>query len=282
MSDRYERVYEVGLLDDLHNYFPALLYQQNNFQTVQDVLLYIRERTERRFNLFDYGRRQYESSMPIPLFPRNNYIPQSQDDVRVEFTNATAASAASAASLFPLFRSLGITSSRRTGLGLNAAAAAYQDVIVHASQTIIDAASTEETLSQDLESICTICQDRLRQGELTRKLTVCGHSFHKTCVDYWLLNRSVRCPTCRHDVRELTLRPSSMPPSPLLTAAPNPTSSIDTDTSGATGTGTATGAATGAATGTGATPTPSRLRQRDTNADLSSSEIMALLFGRTL
>ena len=242
MNDRYERVYEVGLLDDLHNYFPALLYQQNSFQSVSDLLGYIRERTERRFNLFDYGRRQYESSMPIPLFPQqNSYVPHRNthsqnaypnDEVRVEFTNTNSPS------ILPLLHSLGVTNRRAT---------TYEDVIVHASQTIIDAASTEETLAQDLESICTICQDRLRQGELSRKLTICGHSFHKTCIDNWLLNRSVRCPTCRHDIRELTITRST-PPSPVVSATNSTIGSR------------------------------SRLRQRDD--DLSSSDIINLLFGR--
>ncbi len=89
----------------------------------------------------------------------------------------------------------------------------YEDVIVHASQTMIDGASTEQTLTEDLDTICTICQDRMRQGELTRKLTACNHDFHRSCIDNWLLTRSVRCPTCRHDIRE----PRQ---SPLLTATP--------------------------------------------------------------
>lgn len=274
MSERYERVYDVGLLDDLHNYFPALLYNQTNFRTVPDVLRYIHDRTTERFNLFDYGRRQYEHSLPTT----NTYVPQQQqqqyqtrfaqpqhqtrfaqprplDEVRVEFTNASS----SASSLLPLFHSLGL------GLGGSAATAgaarSYQDVIVHASQNAIDVASTEEILVEDLESICTICQDRLRQGELTRKLTVCGHSFHKPCIDHWLLNRSVRCPTCRHDIRELALVRST-PPSPLLTATAPASIAHDTAIPSMPSTGTGT-----------------RLRQRDTDS-MSSNEIINLLFGR--
>jgi len=211
----YERVYDVGLLDDLHNYFPALLYQQNSFQTVPDVLAYIRDRITRRFNLYDYGRRQYESTIPVPLFPR------PRDEVRVEFTNPV--------SLFPLFRSL---SARRQGQ------TTYEDVIVHATQTIIDGASTEETLDEDLDIICTICQDRMRQGELIRKLTVCNHEFHRSCLDNWLLHRSVRCPTCRHDIREpavsaTTSLPTALPttslPSTALPTTSLPTTASDID-----------------------------------------------------
>ena len=55
MSNQYERVYEVTLLDDLHNYFPAILYEPDRFRTVSELLTYIRQRTIRRFNLFEYG-----------------------------------------------------------------------------------------------------------------------------------------------------------------------------------------------------------------------------------
>ena len=78
----------------------------------------------------------------------------------------------------------------------------FQDVIVHASQSIIDGASTVLTLENDIVENCSICQDRMRQGELIRTLTACTHKFHQSCVDNWLLERSVRCPECRHDIRE--------------------------------------------------------------------------------
>ena len=264
MSERYERVYEVGLLDDLHNYFPALLYRPNNFQSVTDVLGYIRDRTTQRFNLFEYGRRQYENSVPISsLFPngfgapngygqqpgygqpnrygpQNDFVPQSPE-VSVEFTSAT-----NAAALLPLLRSLGgLRNRRRT----------YEDVVVHASQSIIDEASTEQTLSQDLDTLCTICQDRMRQGELTRKLTVCCHEFHKSCIDNWLLHRSVICPTCRHDIREPVRRSS---PSPRLTATTAPTHIAATHIE----------------------PEPSTTTA-NTVDDMLPGELMTLLFGRS-
>ena len=56
MDDRYQRVYDVGLLDDLHNYFPSLLYRPELFHNVQDVLTYVQRRTAARFNLFSHGQ----------------------------------------------------------------------------------------------------------------------------------------------------------------------------------------------------------------------------------
>ena len=213
MSDRYERVYDVGLLDDLHNYFPALLYNQDLFRTVPDVLTYIRQRTQRRFNLYDYGSRQYQNTfiqppLQVPVQAPIRTPGPFVDQVRVEFAPPSRTVNTSFSSILPLLRSF--TPRAATGAaGTGTAAGIYEDVIVHASQDIINEASTETTLLLDMDDNCAICQDRMRQGELVRKLTACEHSFHRTCIDNWLLRRSVRCPTCRHDVREPTAATSA-------------------------------------------------------------------------
>ncbi len=59
-ASNYETLYGVGLLDDLHNYFPALLYDSDSFRTVQDVLGYISLQTRRRFDLYSFGLSAYE------------------------------------------------------------------------------------------------------------------------------------------------------------------------------------------------------------------------------
>lgn len=61
--EQYERHYGVQLLDDLHNYFPALLYDSRRFTNVQDVLQYIISATQNRFNLFDRGQQSYRYTM---------------------------------------------------------------------------------------------------------------------------------------------------------------------------------------------------------------------------
>jgi len=245
MADRYERVYDVNLLDDLHNYFPALLYNQDLFQTVPDVLGYIRQRTMRRFNLFDYGRRQYEAGAPMAgapmahqpmagapmahqtmahqprayMAPRAPMTQTAGQPVRVQPPPARAPMAATRftsvndlTTLIPLLErleQLGLGAQPptdilpvRAGLRRGPLAGLYEDVVVHASQDVINGASTETTLAEDLEDNCAICQDRMRQGELVRKLTACSHEFHRACIDNWLLRSSVMCPTCRHDIRQ--------------------------------------------------------------------------------
>lgn len=72
-NSNYETLYGVGLLDDLHNYFPALLYDSSSFGSVQDVLGYIQRQTRTRFDLFSYGLREYQGSHPSPPPVENSY-----------------------------------------------------------------------------------------------------------------------------------------------------------------------------------------------------------------
>jgi len=238
MGDRYERVYDVGLLDDLHNYFPGLLYEPDRFRTVSDVLGYVRQNASRRFNLFDYGARQYQQQQQNTRVPQNTFTrqtpvvnrwaPPTPSVVPPSQYEFNLTSEVDLAILAPLLRSLDTLSglappaiTRQTiqrAQGANRFASIFQDIIVHASQELIDGASTVRTLLMDLEESCSICQDRMRQGENIRRLNACQHEFHGACVDNWFLQRSVVCPVCRHDIRD----PTPVIRSPALTATANP------------------------------------------------------------
>ncbi|WOL05533.1 RING-H2 finger protein ATL56-like [Canna indica] len=43
---------------------------------------------------------------------------------------------------------------------------------------------------------CSVCLERVKEGERCRALPPCGHVFHVDCVDRWLV-RSSGCPICR-------------------------------------------------------------------------------------
>ncbi|KAJ2845677.1 hypothetical protein GGI22_006479 [Coemansia erecta] len=58
---------------------------------------------------------------------------------------------------------------------------------------------------------CAVCLENLCAEDSVRVLE-CGHGFHPTCIDKWLLKRSCRCPLCNRNTRNglgLPSHPSS-------------------------------------------------------------------------
>jgi E3 ubiquitin-protein ligase SIS3 len=49
------------------------------------------------------------------------------------------------------------------------------------------------------ESECSICLNEICAHDSVRQLGVCGHAFHRSCIDLWLLRRA-DCPLCKQNV----------------------------------------------------------------------------------
>jgi hypothetical protein len=75
-------------------------------------------------------------------------------------------------------------------------------VIVAPSQAQITAALEDITTSTNN---CSICQDVISSGGCA--IRHCRHEFHRSCLTNWF-GVSVRCPVCRHDIRE-TVNPAN-------------------------------------------------------------------------
>lgn len=71
-SPPYERVYGVSLMDDLHNYFPGLLYDSSSFSSLQDVLAYVQTQARNRFDLYSRARSQYQYQNQMPYTPASS------------------------------------------------------------------------------------------------------------------------------------------------------------------------------------------------------------------
>lgn len=224
MNNQYENYYGVQLLNDLHNYFPDILYNSSRFQTVQDLIQYIQNETRNRFDLFSnalqrnrtttsrstnsrvsqlVGRRAgYSITEPSSIrviapqdqisltFNMNDDLPTQPivgDDIDVM------------SSVLNLLNSLGGTSSTFSTL-LNRQNSFREPVIVHPTQEQINAATTLIEIANSTE-LCAICQDSLiHDSQQVRRINHCQHMFHNNCILQWF-RRNVRCPTCRHDIR---------------------------------------------------------------------------------
>jgi len=45
---------------------------------------------------------------------------------------------------------------------------------------------------------CSICLCTFERGDVVRRLPSCGHTFHRPCIDLWLLRRA-DCPLCKRE-----------------------------------------------------------------------------------
>ena len=181
----YESLYGVGVLDDIHNYFPALLYEPTSFQTVPEVLAYVQLQTRRRFDLFSLGRAAYIRNQPrvaVPLYRPARYVYEETVPVNTAADN-----------ILNLFTTMLNSPTLNPGF-MNA-------VIVRPSAETIRANTTLSTTGDaDTNAVCAICQDGYEVGVERRSLNACHHAFHKSCIDVWF-QENVHCPVCRHDIR---------------------------------------------------------------------------------
>lgn len=56
-----------------------------------------------------------------------------------------------------------------------------------------------ETAAAPANTSCAICQELISSESV--RIRQCGHFYHRSCVLNWF-GISVRCPVCRHDVRQ--------------------------------------------------------------------------------
>jgi hypothetical protein len=79
-----------------------------------------------------------------------------------------------------------------------------------ASQNLIDALPLERfSASTCCETSCAVCLCDFQGGDMLRRLP-CRHSFHRACVDKWLMHKKV-CPLCVQDVEVLSQQQTEMP-----------------------------------------------------------------------
>ena len=195
----YHRLYDSALLDDLHNYFPELLYVPESFRTVPDVLAYVQQQVRQRFDLFSRGRREYMERTNIVSTPPRVAAPQismlfetgrmNPDVSANEFLNAiNLMNGLFHGPLAPLQRRMEVP------------AGFMEPVVVRPTTEQIESATAIEIIDSD-QDMCAICQDHMPAGTEALNLNACDHRFHSGCIRTWFASNVV-CPVCRHDIRE--------------------------------------------------------------------------------
>ena len=224
-----QNIYSVQLLNDLHTYFPELLYNFRRFQNVQDVLGYVRAVSE--ISPYERGLQQYrmrqrarQGVMPVnrytnisnPIIPgTSTVIPSTSSDTFIQSTTATSVptrirlntdrtnvmdSFLGGLSIILGSANGGIMTMNEQAVEEQLQSFLSQSVSVYPTAREIENASTTFITTEQQDDNCAICQDVIESNQSVRCLTYCNHHFHQICIDTWL-QRNVHCPSCRHDIR---------------------------------------------------------------------------------
>jgi hypothetical protein len=202
----YQRHYDDSFLDGFHNYLPEILYgRPEQFGSAAPLVTYIQTRIRTELDLFSAGQRAFTNTManhiPIVTPQRVRVVAEPPPLPRrhVDFTGINLLNEL----INPGLINPGVnTTVMNTLFGLAAVPNAnyMEPVVVRPTAAQIAEGTAIVTVDAEDEA-CAICQEAMQPGSQARELQVCDHRFHTGCIDTWL-QRSVHCPTCRHDIRE--------------------------------------------------------------------------------
>jgi len=185
-------MYDISFLDDIHNFFPAFLYDQQQFITTRDVFGYVNRQMDVHFNIFNRAQREYNQQHPrMPTVNTQPPLRRRADnfDMTPVYTTTQNLNGIS-----DLLAAMLITPPVQQTM---------EPVIVRPTRSQIDRATTLHLASVDDEDLnCSICQETYTEQQSIRLIRHCSHKFHRECIDTWF-NRNVHCPVCRHDIREV-------------------------------------------------------------------------------
>ena len=200
------------VLNEIHRYFPALLYSNNRFQTLSDVFAYVRLQMHNRFDTYSINverenymrehvprrqsRQPRQPRQPVqpvqPVQPRQPVQPVQQRERANPVWSYIPNSTTNTIDYNDLSRLL---------LAFGNIGNYMDPVYITATSEQIAQGSTLYAFTSEHESQqCAICQDSIRLNETARRLNSCSHTFHRGCIDTWY-QRNVNCPVCRHDIR---------------------------------------------------------------------------------
>lgn len=225
--------YRIQLLNDLHTYFPELLYNHQRFRTTSDVLGYINTIARSngnyqpdpygyysRIHRYDQEDAEYRPEYRVQEYRSQEYRaerperPERQDrrqrarpnvsvppspDISVEDEPSIVFAYRS---YMPLGNNLSSLFSQIVGDSFSQQLHdLLEDVPIIPTDEQLRNNTTVVTLTEDKSDNCAICQDPLLKDQQTRTINHCNHMFHQTCIDTWF-QRNIQCPNCRHDIRQ--------------------------------------------------------------------------------
>ena len=212
----FQTVYGFHFMDELHNFFPEVLYDEQHFGS--ETMMWMRHRLRTLFpNVFIREQNSYNIYHAIDRRVAYLLWRNSQNFATAAPTTGAVAPAAAAfvtptrapvltPSLLspppvrrmrtdPMISFMNILIDEELGNWAN-----FMDVPVIPTAAQIAAGSQEVAVATvPVDTPCAICQERGMENDTWRRLH-CNHYFHGRCIMPWF-QQNAHCPVCRADVR---------------------------------------------------------------------------------
>ncbi len=225
--------YNVPLFNDIHTYFPAILYDHGQFTSVGSLLTYIRDQVRYHSNTFDLADRDYlyynyevqaqrasaqrpTAAQQPPVQPPVQPPQQPPQQPPARYPTPTTNTFSNYMN-WVIPRSVPVFRSQNDQQFLNSLLNIFTQpdvtlmtgifnlpdpVAITPSNEVLSQASEILTATENHNNVqCMVCLEHLMAGQELRKLIFCRHVFHRQCIDTWF-ERNIRCPICRHDIRD--------------------------------------------------------------------------------
>jgi hypothetical protein len=177
--------YHISLLNDIHHWFPDILYRPERFETVTDLLQYIihiASQHQSSYRQSSYRQSSYSQSNSYPnlsSFRPSTPVFSYSDDPHIS-------------RLFPQLSSI------LSILNMNQSVVSAETIPTIPTSEQIDHATTVHILEKE-ETNCAICLEQLMEGQEQRTINECHHGFHLDCLNRHFTT-SPKCPMCRYDI----------------------------------------------------------------------------------
>jgi hypothetical protein len=218
-AHRLEHPYGVGFIDDIHNFFPEILYDTGLFQTpfvgfiqrrVESLFEEDYNRNRTQYRMFQQARRRRDAGIltPASSLVGPTMIPLATVAAELErAASVPVGSPAPARQVTPwnqtVHTAMGDIGSLFAVLGIQQLQTQMEEQSEIPTEAQIESASILTSLEPPSDVECSICQDHSGPNNQTewRILRHCNHQFHRLCIDTWF-QRNAHCPVCRHDIRQ--------------------------------------------------------------------------------
>jgi hypothetical protein len=255
LNRTYEHIYGSALFDELHNFFPELMYDEHIFSTEPYIWMrhrmhtlfpqFTRQRTLYNIYSAESRRADYETwrfrsfpSVRVPNSPRfsnpvrtnatlvepvlRNPVPlpvrirtRTVPQEHVDFSLLNTTLTNLLNTAFTEEPTLPTQTSNDLLRLLYGTIPLQTDVPVVASNDII-ARHSAIVGHETVPADVNCAICQERNNDVTVwRKLNCMHHFHRTCIDRWF-ERDVHCPVCRHDIRNAFVPPSTITQSSTL------------------------------------------------------------------